>query len=304
MKKFKRILITMVLVLTLVGCGKATASISVDRAGNEVNLPSEINTIVSLAASTTQVLSELGMTDSLVGLDSYSVMYVPELTSDVLIFDMMAPDFEALIVLNPDIVFVTEMSSAGGEDIFAPIKESGIVVVTIPTPKTIQSVEEDVQFIADCVNKSKEGLALVNEMKEKVSKISKIAETITDKKLVAYELSGVPYIYSTGTDSFMDEIITTIGAINVYAEQSGWIAVTEEDAVSKNPDIIITSVNYIDDSVGEILTRPGWENVTAILNKDVYYIDNSACTLPNHHIVDALVEMAKVVYPEMYFELK
>ena len=67
--------------------------------------------------------------------------------------------------------------------------------------------------------------------------------------------------------------------------------------------MILTSVNYIDDPVAEILARPGWENVTAVVNADVYYIDNAAASLPNEHIVDALLEMAKAVYPEAYADI-
>ena len=37
-------------------------------------------------------------------------------------------------------------------------------------------------------------------------------------------------------------------------------------------------------------------------NGDVYYIDNGASSLPNHHIVDALIEMAVAVYPDAYAE--
>ena len=38
-------------------------------------------------------------------------------------------------------------------------------------------------------------------------------------------------------------------------------------------------------------------------NKDVYYIDNGASSLPNQHVVDALVEMAKAVYPDAYADI-
>lgn len=304
MKKLKSVLLIACLVLALVGCGTTSADISVDRAGNEVTLPGEVETVVSLAASTTQVLSDLDMSEAIVGVDLYSTFYVTDLAEDVATFDMMAPDFEALIVMDPDIVFVSEMSSAGGEDIFLPIKEAGITVVTIPTPTTIEDTKEDVQFIADCVNKTEEGQALVEEMDNVIAEITEVAETITETKSVAYEVSALPYLYSTGTDTYMDEMITLVGATNVYADQSSWIAVSEEDAVAKNPDVILTSVNYIEDSVGEILARPGWEDVTAVANADVYYIDTASCTLPNHNIVNALVQMAKAVYPEAYAGLE
>ena len=38
----------------------------------------------------------------------------------------------------------------------------------------------------------------------------------------------------------------------------------------------------------------------AVKDKQVYYIDNIASSIPNHNIVKALKEMAKAVYPDKY----
>ena len=127
-----------------------------------------------------------------------------------------------------------------------------------------------------------------------------LASARQGKKTVLFEISALPYIYSFGTGTFLDEMIVLMGAENVMGDQVSWISVTEESAVAANPDVILTSVNYIEDSVGEILGRSGWENVTAVANNAVYYIDNGASSLPNHHIVDAMLEMALAVYPEEY----
>ncbi len=338
MKKMKMLVLSMtfVLLLALAGCGNTentnneavvsnannivettapessetseiidvpVVEITADRAGNEISIPEEVNTIVSLASSTTQVLSDLGLVNQIVAVDSYSIYYTQGLAEDIVLFDMMQPDLEALIALNPDIVFVSEMSNAGGEDIFAPVREAGITVATIPTPDTIDDVKLDVQFIADAVHESEKGTGLIAEMDETLSAIQEIAQTITEPKTVAYEVSGVPYLYSTGAGTYVDEMIRFIGAKNVYEEQSGWISVTEEDAVSRNPDVILTSVNYEEDVVNGILARAGWENVSAVANKNVFYIDNASCTLPNQHIIQAMTEMAKAIYPEAYANL-
>ena len=75
--------------------------------------------------------------------------------------------------------------------------------------------------------------------------------------------------------------------------------------MSADPDVILTSDNFSnEDPVTEILGRTGWENVTAVKNGQVAYIDNAASSLPNHHIVDALKEMAKAIYPEEYAGLE
>ena len=148
-----------------------------------------------------------------------------------------------------------------------------------------------------------DGQAIVDEMQGKIDEIAAIGATITEQKTVFFEIGALPYLYSFGTGTFLDEMITLIGAKNVLADQQGWVSVTEEDAVAANPDVILTSVNYVDDAVGEILSREGWQDVTAVANKDVYYIDNGASSLPNQHVVDALVEMAKAVYPDAYADI-
>ena len=62
----------------------------------------------------------------------------------------------------------------------------------------------------------------------------------------------------------------------------------------------VTKLEAVENPVEEILARKGWENVTAVKNKAVYSIDNTASSLPNHNIIQALKEIAKAVYPEQY----
>ena len=83
-------------------------------------------------------------------------------------------------------------------------------------------------------------------------------------------------------------------------------AVTFCDALT---DVYFYGDNPMEDQGGSLSTdavvhyadsASGWENVTAVANGDVHYIDNGKSSLPNHGIVDALVEMAVAVYPEEY----
>ncbi|HEY8345746.1 MAG TPA: ABC transporter substrate-binding protein [Symbiobacteriaceae bacterium] len=272
---------------------------TVDRAGNPITLPPEITRVISLAPSITQVLDALGLKDRLVGIDTQTPRYVPGLDS-LPQFDMMQPDLEAMLALQPDLVLVSGISLYASDDPFKPLKDVGIPVAVIPTSNSIEDVMKDIQFIAGCFGKQAEGEAIVAQMRAEIDRIAAIGATITEKKRVMFEIAPLPTIYSFGSGVFLHEMLELIGAENVFADHQGWMAVTEESAIAANPDVILTNVNDIDDPVQEILSRSGWENVTAVKNRAVYYIDTAASSLPNHHIVDALKQMARAVYPDQY----
>ncbi len=273
-----------------------------DRAGNSITLPDNIERVISFAPSMTQVIEELGLMDKLVAVDTQSPKYVDGV-DELPQFNMMTPDIEALAALEPDVMFVSGMSLAKGDNPFEQLVELGICIIMIPSSTSIEGVKEDNQFIADVMGASAKGQEINRKMQERIDAVAAIGTTIEDKKTVMFEIAALPNIYSFGQETFLHEMIELIGAKNAFADEESWISVSEEAAVAKNPDVILTNVSYIEDSVGEILARTGWENVKAVQEKNVYYIDNGKSSLSNHHIVEALEEMAKAVYPDEYSAL-
>lgn len=270
-----------------------------DRAGNEITIPEEINKIISISPSNTEMIVEMGYGDKLVAVDKYSgdIEGIPE---NIPFFDIMNPDVEQLVALEPDIIYATGMSMSDGNDPFKPIKDLGITVAYIPTSDSIEGIYDDIIFIADSLKTSDKGQNLVNNMKEKINEFKEFSSTIETKKTVYFEIAGAPKIYSFGSGVFLNEMIEIIGAENILADQEKWIAVSEEIVVAANPDVILTNVDYIENAVEQIKIRNGWEDVTAIKNNDVYYIDRDASSLSNHNIVTALDQMAQAIYPEIY----
>ncbi len=273
-----------------------------DRAGNAITVPETVNTIVSLAPSVTQVLCELGLADKIVGIDNQSPNYTDQLKDDLPQFDMMSVDTETLIALKPDIVFASGISYVGAEDPFKSVRDVGICVADIPSSSSLNDVKLDNQFIADCVGKSEEGKKLNDDMQATIDKVAAIGKTITDKQRVMFSIADSSALYSFGSGTFLNEMIELIGAVNVFADQESWISVTTESAVAANPDVILTNVNHIPDPIADFTENAAFAEVNAVKNDRVYLIDNAASSLPNHHVVDALVQMALAVYPDQYAE--
>ena len=112
--------------------------------------------------------------------------------------------------------------------------------------------------------------------------------------------SPVPYLYSFGNSTFLNEMIEIIGAKNIFAGEEGWISPTEESVINSNPDVIITNASYLENPTEEIKSREAWENITAVKENAVYLVDKNASSRPSQNAIKALTEMAKVIYPEYY----
>ncbi|MGI6239976.1 MAG: ABC transporter substrate-binding protein [Christensenellales bacterium] len=296
-------LLSLALILMLLAPLALAEAPATDRMGNPIALPADPTRVICLSSAAAQIVEGLGMFDRLIAVDSYSPFYIPE-AAELVQFDMMAPDIEQIAALEPDLVLVTSMSFVEGDNPYQPLIDMGVTIAVVPSSGVIADIMADILFVAQCFGAEDAGQAMVDEMQAKIDEIAAIGETISEEKSVFFEIGALPYLYSFGTGNFLDEMITLIGATNAMGDQEGWLSVTEESAIGANPDVILTSVNYIEDAVGEILARPGWENVTAVANGDVYYIDNAAASLGNQNIVNALVEMARAVYPDAYAQLE
>lgn len=270
-----------------------------DPEGNQFEIPSSVERILSTAPSNTEILIGLGLADSLVGVDVYSTD-IEGLPSHVEVIDFANPNPEAIIAMEPDVIIASETNKIGDDDPYALLKEAGIAVVYIPSSESIEDIYEDIEFIADMTNQEANGQVMINEMKQEVNEIKEIAQQIIDPKTVYFEIGSMPNLYSVGNLTFINQLIETIGAQNIFADQTGWIAVSEEAVINKNPDVILTNESYLENPVKSIKERSGFESIKAIENDKVYLIDKNASSRSSQHVIKALKEMAQAIYPEYY----
>lgn len=308
--KFNVVLIGLLLLYVIGGCSAKEAeketrepvktdAVTEDRQGNPITLPEKIERVLTAGPSNAEIMVGLGYGDKVVGADTYSEN-VEGIPDDIPLFDMTAPDEEKILDLRPDVMLVTGMTQVASDDPYKAFKDAGICVIYIPSSNSIESIKEDIRFIAAVMGDASKNDAVIQEMEQEIARIQEIGESITDKKRVYFEIASAPDMYSFGTGVFLNEMIELIGAENILGDQEEWVSVADEEVLSANPDVILTSVNYEDDPVGGIKSRAGWEAITAVKDDAVYSIDTDASNHPSQNIVKALKEMAKAVYPDKY----
>lgn len=315
MKKTKHFILAFFVLLAtlLVGCGtenkeeatknqQTEANKIIDREGNEIVLPEKTDKIISLAPSITETLLNLGLGNNLVAVDKYS-LELENINKDLPVFDIMNPDAENIVALKPDIIFGTGMSKSNGTDPFAPMVDMGSFVTVVPTSNSIEGVKEDILFIGKVTKKEEEAKNIVSEFDKKLQDILSIIEKNKENvepMTVYFEISPSPNPHTFGKDTFLNDILNILGAKNIFEDQNGWLSVSEEQIVDKNPNVIFTNATFEKSPVEDIKNRAGWENIDAIKNDRVYLIDKDSSSRANEKSIKAIEEIAKALYPSLF----
>lgn len=272
-----------------------------DRYGNQVNMPESMEKIISASASNTEILVGLGMGDKIIAYDEYA-SDVEGVNSEAVTMDFRSPDLEKIISMDPDVIFANDYNKAGQEDPFSQLTESGIPVIYIPSSTSIDEIYEDISFFGEITGKSEKAQEIIDNMKTEIAEFEKISSTIENKKRVYFEINPAPSITTFGGNTFLGEVLRLVGAENIFESSEGWITPNEELVISENPDVIITNVNFIDNPIDEIKSRPGWNSLDAVKNDQVFTVLTNETSRATQNVVKGIESVAKAIYPEYYGE--
>lgn len=257
--------------------------------------------LVSLSPAATAALSSLSLNDHIVGVDRWSAS-AKDLPDGIPAFALINPDAERIIALEPDIVFVSSMTrDATGTDPFAPFTSSGVTIIYIPVSTTIEDIMNDVRMIARVCGRETEGEAVVSEMKSEIERITIKTQALSEeeRKTVYMEIGSAPRLYSFGSGVYLDELITAAGGRNIFSDMNGWLAVNAEQVLERNPQVILTNVPE-KEAAGDILSRTGWNAVSAVKQGRVYSIEHESSSQPAPQVTRTLDEIAKIIHPALF----
>jgi len=304
---FLRLITAGFVFLFLFGCSAKKERTVTDPLGRSVVIGRSVNRVISTAPSNTEIIVDLGLAYKLVAIDRHSADIeapadYPQIPEGLPLLDFFYPDAEVIINLAPDLIIASGHNPTGtGDDPFRLLSEMGIPVIYISMSKTIEDIYHDIAFIAELLQAEKEGEELIDKMKMEIQSITEIIlnyPLLTTHYSLYFEISAAPDMMTFGKDSFIHDMISIIGARNIFENETWLVTPSAEAIIERNPDVILTNVNYLDDPIGEIKSRPGFNHINAVMNNRVYQIDTNSSVRASARIVLALRQMAEAVYNE------
>ncbi len=295
MKKNLSVIIVLALVLSLSGCGTAPVNDNsapfcsvTDLADETVSLSAPPERIVALSASDCEILFAVGAGEKLVGRSMYAD-YPAEAMGIPAVDEGGEVNIEQIISLDPDLVLVSGYNQS--EDQISALRRAGLTVAYTDGKAgsgSIEGVYRVIALIAALSGCEENGRAVIDSMKAVFSQISNTSHS--EDRSVYFEVSPLEYgLWSAGKATFIHEIAEIVGVKNIFEDTENFCAVSEEQVIDRDPDNIITlTVSYDgSDPAEEIMSRPGWEAVSAVKSGKVLNMPDNELTRPGPRLADA-----------------
>ena len=276
----------------------------IDGEDNSIVLDQPAEKIIVLAPSVLEIVDGLGAFDSVIEVDSFSVMMGEPLAAGFEgVGDYQSLNVEKITELDPDILIAI---TGGPEDDYNKVAELGIPVYRVVDVRGIEGVYEEISNISKIIGREKEGLELISGLKSEVEDIKSKVEGLSDDRRpnVFYEIWNEP-LMSAGEDTFINDLIEIAGGKNILSEDGlmGWVEYSIETLIEKDPDVIIAPVSLAADP-SVILEDQRFASIKAVVNGDVYIIPDNPISRPSQNIIKGLQMLAKAIHPEIFGEFE
>ncbi len=251
--------------------------------------------IVCLTEETTEWLYLLGEEARIVGISGYTVRPRRAREEKPKVSAFLSAKIDKIIDLKPDCVFGFSDLQA---DIAAELARRG-VQVTIFNQRSIDEIFSMLYQVAAIVGRPERGLELLDAMRGKLDVIRAAAASLPRRPRVYFEEWDEPHISAIrwvselvgvagGDDCFPELSVQSLGKNRIIADGA--------QIVRRNPDIIIGSWCGKKFRAEKVAERPGWSDVSAVKNKQLFEIKSADILQPGPAaLTDGVDQLHRIV---------
>ncbi|RZJ11288.1 MAG: cobalamin-binding protein [Haliea sp.] len=251
--------------------------------------------IVCLTEETTEWLYLLGEEARIVGISGYTVRPRRAREEKPKVSAFLSAKIDKILALQPDCVFGFSDLQA---DIAAQLIRHG-VQVTVFNQRSVEEIFSMLYQVAAMVGQVAQGLERIEAMRARLEAIRRAAAALPRRPRVFFEEWDEPHISAIrwvselvgiagGDDCFPELATQSLGKNRIIAEGA--------TIVERNPDIIIGSWCGKKFRPEKVAARPGWENVNAVRDGQLFEIKSPDILQPGPAaLTDGVEQLHRIV---------
>ena len=248
--------------------------------------------IVSLSPTATEMLFAIGAGEQVIAVDNYS--YWPPQAPVVDDLSGWNPNVEAIAAFEPDLVI---LSDTGVQE---ELELLGIQVYVAAAAVELEDVYSQLEEIGEITGNSDGSSMVIGQMREQIKEIVEAIELPEDSLTYFHELDDT--LYSVTSSTFIGQIYAMTGLKNIAdpADEDGtawgYPQLSEEFILQADPDIIFfADATCCAQSLSTISARPGWSELSAVRNGNIFEMDSDISSRWGPRLVDFLKTVSDAV---------
>ena len=251
--------------------------------------------IISIAPSVTEILFALGLDEEIVGVTEFCD-YPTKAKQKAKIGGYYNPSAEMIVALQPDIAVA--IADGPNKAFVEKLTKLGVRCFVI-NPQTVDDILKTMVILSAVTGKEKPAKKTIDLMKARVAKVDKRLKAIPveQRPKVFYALDNVN-LWTTGKNTFVNDLITRAGGINIAGDSKGWFKYSLEGLILKNPNVIITGKTEKEKHVSILAEWQKYNMLPAVTNNRVYTIDNDWLSRAGPRAIDALEKLVEILHKE------
>jgi len=235
--------------------------------------------IICLTEETTEWLYLLGQSHRIAGISGYTVRPKIARAEKPRVSAFTSAKIDKILALQPDCVFGFSDLQA---DIAAALIRHG-VQVTVFNQRSVDEIFSMLYQVAAMVGEAEQGLHRIQAMQAHLQHIQTAAKALPRRPRVYFEEWDEPPISAI---RWVSELISVAGGDDCFPELAkeslgkNRIIADPQEIVRRQPDIIIGSWCGKKFRAQNVAARPGWQEVPAVKNKQLFEIKSADILQP------------------------
>jgi iron complex transport system substrate-binding protein len=248
--------------------------------------------IVCLTAETVEIACLLGAGDRVVGVPG-TAHRPAEAREKPKVGAFTTFRLDRILGLEPDLVLAFSDLQA---DIVRDLIRSGCTVLCT-NQRSLDDIFRAILLIGGALGREGEARAAVQDMRDELKQIREFSSVWPDRPRVYFEEWHEPLIAGI---RWASEIIEVAGGRDVFAELrdqplAAGRVVAPDEAIRRDPEIILASWCGKKVDVDAIRSRPGWDRVSAVRAGRIYEIDGSDILSPGPSVMAGLRRVHEII---------
>ncbi|MGI4789949.1 MAG: ABC transporter substrate-binding protein [Janthinobacterium lividum] len=242
--------------------------------------------IVSLSPGTTEMLFALGLGRFVVG-DTVYCNY-PSAAKAITKVGDVNTSYEKVLSLRPNLIVADGVANARAVARLTALHQPVLAV----TPTSLAAIETSLRQIGARTGTSKQAALVIAQMEHKVRLAAQI--TAADKRphprvLIVIQVNP---LWTSGAGSFMDDLVTRAGGINIGKAVRGYGPFSKELVLAHPPDVILGDAS----SEAAFRSDPLLSRLPATRQGRFYSLPSDLTSRPGPRLADGLVLVAKALH--------